>query len=203
MIVAWLTFNYGSSPLARGLRGAGSRHALGCRIIPARAGFTPDGPRREADGGDHPRSRGVYGTQLEGQLGNQGSSPLARGLREPGSSPVHTNRIIPARAGFTRRRSRHCPADRDHPRSRGVYVFWFCVLFVRLGSSPLARGLRGSVCVEAFQRWIIPARAGFTFGFPSLRVLSGDHPRSRGVYVHPQPWGERGAGSSPLARGLP
>ena len=50
------------------------------------------------------------------------------------------------------------------------------------GSSPLARGLPAVRGVEDGSIRIIPARAGFTgVGF-IVRFLSGDHPRSRGVY---------------------
>ena len=51
------------------------------RIIPARAGFN-----------------GIKVT-FSGKI--TGSSPLARGLRPPGSAPSHGPGIIPARAGFT------------------------------------------------------------------------------------------------------
>ena len=54
---AWL----GSSPLARGLPRLLHLSSNVPRIIPARAGFTPSGAPAAADGGDHPRSRGVYG----------------------------------------------------------------------------------------------------------------------------------------------
>ena len=51
-------------------------------IIPARAGFTRQAHPGRRGQGDHPRSRGVY--DVEGGLGAfvEGSSPLARGLRE-------------------------------------------------------------------------------------------------------------------------
>ena len=93
----------GSSPLARGLRGR-LQCALGAaRIIPARAGFTPSLLRCTSAASDHPRSRGVY-LQLgdSGAIGG-GSSPLARGLPEKAMFRSAAFRIIPARAGFTRR----------------------------------------------------------------------------------------------------
>ena len=111
----------GSSPLARGLHLGVAATAVRGRIIPARAGFTTRfAPRRRAEG-DHPRSRGVYASGPSFRCRTAGSSPLARGLLS--LTPVHTgwSRIIPARAGFTRRRSWSRPGCRDHPRSRGVY----------------------------------------------------------------------------------
>ena len=59
----------GSSPLARGLLGAGGAVLLLPGIIPARAGFTPR----------HPLGGGAF----------PGSSPLARGLLRPCASHAH------------------------------------------------------------------------------------------------------------------
>ena len=51
-----------------------------------------------------------------------GSSPLARGLLPVWARPEDLIRIIPARAGFTFTRPACTAVQRDHPRSRGVYV---------------------------------------------------------------------------------
>ena len=75
------TNDFGSSPLARGLRRARRPPCSGSRIIPARAGFTSSSKTASLLDRDHPRSRGVY-----------------RG------GEVHAlphDWIIPARAGFT------------------------------------------------------------------------------------------------------
>ena len=71
----------GSSPLARGLRAWVGGGSVWEGIIPARAGFTPeaDAPRRGP--GDHPRSRGVYQSEVLMLASAPGSSPLARGLQ--------------------------------------------------------------------------------------------------------------------------
>ena len=71
----------GSSPLARGLRGAEVGAPAVLRIIPARAGFTGRRPSGAARRPDHPRSRGVYPAGIAGNAVRWGSSPLARGLR--------------------------------------------------------------------------------------------------------------------------
>ena len=77
-------------------------HIFEGRIIPARAGFTLHGdpmvPRRR----DHPRSRGVYVTMMRSWVSVMGSSPLARGLQMQAMAELKGDRIIPARAGFTR-----------------------------------------------------------------------------------------------------
>ena len=172
----------GSSPLARGLPLAGSRHALGCRIIPARAGFTSGSFPVLAGGSDHPRSRGVYTQPLVLPVTNSGSSPLARGLRCPYPTVPRSFRIIPARAGFTRSRPQRATIRSDHPRSRGVYIVHSPAHAPHRGSSPLARGLRNDGHLPPICCRIIPARAGFTPNRNDGHLPPMDHPRSRGVY---------------------
>ena len=172
----------GSSPLARGLREQVSGDVVQGRIIPARAGFTRSWAVTMGVPRDHPRSRGVYFDEgdLNGAL--RGSSPLARGLRSPLSSWGTIRGIIPARAGFTRRRRRTPATHSDHPRSRGVYIYLDATAADEAGSSPLARGLRIVGLVGRPHGRIIPARAGFTFCRLRRRAAVTDHPRSRGVY---------------------
>ena len=192
----------GSSPLARGLPECRPRPAQTPRIIPARAGFTRLGRRSVPHGWDHPRSRGVYVWGEAEEVGEDGSSPLARGLPGTWSLASSRQRIIPARAGFTSSHPSTTPGMRDHPRSRGVYVSDGFVDFLRVGSSPLARGLRsGRVRRDAHPR-IIPARAGFTPPGVAPRTAIADHPRSRGVYDATTGYQSLPTGSSPLARGL-
>ena len=110
-----------------------------------------------------------------------GSSPLARGLRERAGVVPEPVGIIPARAGFTGLGPSLCSSQSDHPRSRGVYP-------------PLPS--------PWYPRGIIPARAGFTTAQPHATGSHADHPRSRGVYGRlPRGCAHR-QGSSPLARGL-
>ena len=92
-------------------------------------------------------------------------------------------RIIPARAGFTDNPTDFQVYGKDHPRSRGVYLFYLRGNRMADGSSPLARGLH---CAH---------------GRP-VRIPT-DHPRSRGVYRLGLGFGVEAEGSSPLARGLP
>ena len=192
----------GSSPLARGLRPPHRRDRKLPRIIPARAGFTASRASRVSYVRDHPRSRGVYAELGGGCEPGQGSSPLARGLRERPRQRLAQGRIIPARAGFTPARSAGRERPRDHPRSRGVYPSDGDARHAHMGSSPLARGLRvlAPHCTDA--AGIIPARAGFTRTFVRCRGWVLDHPRSRGVYGAREGGFGRGFGSSPLARGL-
>ena len=172
----------GSSPLARGLPWNQATTTITTGIIPARAGFTRATRATAWSAPDHPRSRGVY--KLNGGAGPAclGSSPLARGL--PGGRGLRRRavRIIPARAGFTPRRTpcrpppadhprsrgvyrtprRPCGPRKDHPRSRGVYGYHRLTVDITPGSSPLARGLQSGEIRQDGGVGIIPARAGFT-----------------------------------------
>ena len=152
----------GSSPLARGLHPRLLVRPSGHRIIPARAGFTSRFRGGSIGGRDHPRSRGVYPGLADDVLGDGGSSPLARGLHRSDSRLRLGLGIIPARAGFTYRTCSVASSCRDHPRSRGVYRLIRLSKTLRMGSSPLARGLRVTMVSWKIIGRIIPARAGFT-----------------------------------------
>ena len=73
--------------------------------------------------------------------------------------------IIPARAGFTRTENFLMGMEEDHPRSRGVYCQKKLRKLKTRGSSPLARGLHRAGLPFDVEIRIIPARAGFTYGW--------------------------------------
>ena len=174
----------GSSPLARGLLGdVDVEHGV-LGIIPARAGFTSGALWGLPSCGDHPRSRGVYQAVAVRSASPTGSSPLARGLPIPLTAECGRGGIIPARAGFTKSRSRARRPCADHPRSRGVYLLPLQLAHEAEGSSPLARGLRQRQGANDEAGGIIPARAGFTPRPGPAASTQADHPRSRGVYAH-------------------
>ena len=114
---------FGSSPLARGLQAYFQAARNVGRIIPARAGFTTHHPSRKHTIPDHPRSRGVYESKTIKPRRHAGSSPLARGLPVDDNTLRRAFRIIPARAGFTKDKALRGAQNRDHPRSRGVYIW--------------------------------------------------------------------------------
>ena len=196
-------FVTGSSPLARGLLEDTHLPRLRHGIIPARAGFTIGLNVYDANGSDHPRSRGVYQRVFPSLPRQEGSSPLARGLRRRSMLGVPSCGIIPARAGFTRPPLPLRLLVRDHPRSRGVYSSARPARSAPCGSSPLARGLRLRLLRGVRCPRIIPARAGFTPRRWREVRRRRDHPRSRGVYSCSFSSRLRSRGSSPLARGLP
>ena len=152
----------GSSPLARGLPDQPPDPPGGVRIIPARAGFTLGRMGPDHGDRDHPRSRGVYSRRAARVVPEVGSSPLARGLQFDVEVVSGQHRIIPARAGFTQAVEGQGDRLADHPRSRGVYDSGRLLEGDRVGSSPLARGLRMSHSLGEIISGIIPARAGFT-----------------------------------------
>ena len=159
------SFTYmGSSPLARGLLNRTLDIGQVMGIIPARAGFTRRLRRRSRPHPDHPRSRGVYPPRRPLRRSPPGSSPLARGLPSETENDNVAERIIPARAGFTRTVREPGQGPADHPRSRGVYCHGGRHTPRARGSSPLARGLHRGRVVGNFTIRIIPARAGFTPG---------------------------------------
>ena len=152
----------GSSPLARGLLLLRAVAAQVRGIIPACAGFTRSSLSARRLCRDHPRLRGVYRARPRSTAPGWGSSPLARGLPGGSVAPAVRSRIIPACAGFTRRRAPRSPTSPDHPRLRGVYHTAPALTAFAKGSSPLARGLLRLPCRPHSRAGIIPACAGFT-----------------------------------------
>ena len=94
----------GSSPLARGTHlHAGGGHG-DRRLIPARAGNTRNERKRDHCSSAHPRSRGEHTAAILEAVILRGSSPLARGTQTLCTTRKLASRLIPARAGNTRRR---------------------------------------------------------------------------------------------------
>ena len=130
----------GSSPLVRGGPIPACPAHPPTRLIPARAGRTGRGCRRQSTAPAHPRSCGADVSHLCAALGLYGSSPLVRGGRDqPGPHPPR-GRLIPARAGRTShgRPVRH--RAEAHPRSCGADSAHQQDTARESGSSPLVRG---------------------------------------------------------------
>ena len=91
----------GSSPLTRGILNVNLYQINADRFIPAHAGNTPcllsDVQVLEV----HPRSRGEYYPHPRCLRLHLGSSPLTRGIQNPGHIRAYSDGFIPAHAGNT------------------------------------------------------------------------------------------------------
>ncbi len=193
----------GSSPRARG-----TRHCLDAmidreRFIPAGAGNTTSRWRPRAWRSVHPRGRGEHRMTRVEYSQSIGSSPRARGTREPDDAHAGVHRFIPAGAGNTRAQPACRPPSSVHPRGRGEHSPCDCASRMAAGSSPRARGTPSALRRSAHTRRFIPAGAGNTRTPYIASARSAVHPRGRGEHAtnkKPVSWS---AGSSPRARGTP
>ena len=152
----------GSSPHTRGLLREIGFETIDIWIIPAHAGFTFRFLVIWFTGGDHPRTRGVYGVAEPAVAAMGGSSPHTRGLPRQSGQFAAGIRIIPAHAGFTSQSTLACRPSPDHPRTRGVYAAMRIATLGGRGSSPHTRGLLTGLIWSSGLAGIIPAHAGFT-----------------------------------------
>ena len=152
----------GSPPLARGVQRHNKWCKLKLRITPACAGST----------------RSLVATRLCAI----GSPPLARGVPSQRKRNSQVHGITPACAGSTRLIYVSIWFQKDHPRLRGEYCSKRNSPPARLGSPPLARGVRKLIRRELQQRRITPACAGSTKAHELLQYKRQDHPRLRGEY---------------------
>ena len=90
---------------------------------------------------DHPRLRGEYFIDDYDTMCDEGSPPLARGIRNRNSTVLPSMRITPACAGNTLFCRFHSPTCKDHPRLRGEYYATDFGYLPYTGSPPLARGI--------------------------------------------------------------
>ena len=154
---------WGSSPRARGAPDPAGHRNVGVGIIPACAGSTSSTSSTTQTFSDHPRVRGEHSTPASPERPPGGSSPRARGaLPRPGEGAC-PERIIPACAGSTARRTRYEPHPPDHPRVRGEHDVPVEKYEAETGSSPRARGALRPLRDERLIVRIIPACAGSTW----------------------------------------
>ena len=193
----------GSSPRARGARcHSGFRHPER-GIIPACAGSTSPSSGSCSPPRDHPRVRGEHAVPEVTSIPNSGSSPRARGARDPPPPGWLPTGIIPACAGSTAGRAVRGLATRDHPRVRGEHSQSVSRTSRRRGSSPRARGAPTRPAATYGVTGIIPACAGSTRERRVRRRVRRDHPRVRGEHARCPLLLSSSAGSSPRARGAP
>ena len=171
------------------------------RIIPARAGPTQNKWLVLGSGSDHPRSCGANLIEVGVLRRTAGSSPLVRGQLICRSLATMTSRIIPARAGPTRKVRWVLVAPSDHPRSCGANPLRMKTGQQIYGSSPLVRGQQTTASAENLRARIIPARAGPTCSEIICLPFNPDHPRSCGANGFMRTVTSLTGGSSPLVRG--
>ena len=193
----------GSSPLTRGKQDPGSAQNQQNGLIPAHAGKTRGLQRVQTLVEAHPRSRGENGGLHYQGLEGGGSSPLTRGKHANASMSGMLSGLIPAHAGKTRPRSRPCPSQPAHPRSRGENSFDRSCRCTAHGSSPLTRGKLSDELAYEHNGGLIPAHAGKTHFVTRQPPWAGAHPRSRGENARSAAEAWMHAGSSPLTRGKP
>ncbi len=191
----------GSSPLARGAHATALQFGSSAGLIPARAGSTAAPRMCVLLGWAHPRSRGEHIAGVSEDKYRAGSSPLARGALFLSVGSHRARGLIPARAGSTPTFRLVGLLDWAHPRSRGEHASDAAVGDHAVGSSPLARGARGTLNVRLKICGLIPARAGSTPRRSLPEAMTRAHPRSRGEHSEEIDFATPEPGSSPLARG--
>ena len=153
----------------------------GSRIIPARAGPTPEEDVSCRARADHPRSCGANTRAARPTARTGGSSPLVRGQRTGERRRRARRRIIPARAGPTSFFWNVIFPHPDHPRSCGANYAKNMKTHTGEGSSPLVRGQPMQMLRTLTYVRIIPARAGPTSKKRVRAIGETDHPRSCGA----------------------
>ena len=134
----------GSSPRGRGKLSEMDRTVLATGLIPARAGKT--GQHRGGGGHHraHPRAGGENSTSDAKPSRGMGSSPRGRGKLHFRDRKPDRQRLIPARAGKTRRVRLGRRSGGAHPRAGGENFHMRFVKSEYAGSSPRGRGKRQS-----------------------------------------------------------
>ena len=133
---------FGSSPRGRGKLGPDRSLQTRVRLIPARAGKTGWPSARPGASPAHPRAGGENVRPAARGVAYDGSSPRGRGKPLGLLVQADHDRLIPARAGKTRRSG--CPQllRAAHPRTGGENTAAAALTFGTTGSSPRGRGKR-------------------------------------------------------------
>ncbi len=195
------TFQFGSSPRARGTVAEGrQRYHLG-RFIPACAGNSVARPSGVQPSTVHPRVRGEQGIPRNVIRFCTGSSPRARGTGPRLLPASGGHRFIPACAGNSMTRVVRKTLDAVHPRVRGEQSTFTNIESSSAGSSPRARGTGSTALSRSPLVRFIPACAGNRSRIRSAATLMAVHPRVRGEQRGQRTRRRAKYGSSPRARG--
>ena len=124
-----------------------------------------------------------------------------RGKRNEKSAVTTSDRITPADAGKTRRRTIANTCPEDHPRGCGENAGTASVSYPPPGSPPRMRGKPSNVTAFDGQPRITPADAGKTAICLLMRIRPRDHPRGCGENRRLIALRRLGGGSPPRMRG--
>ncbi len=152
----------GSSPHARGALSSAPPDFKVPGLIPACAGSTCAAWTSPPGTPAHPRMRGEHNTGPRVRSRKFGSSPHARGARNPPHGARRPEGLIPACAGSTAPHWTPCCLRTAHPRMRGEHIRWNNGSARAEGSSPHARGAPCPSHPLRCGGWLIPACAGST-----------------------------------------
>ncbi len=191
----------GSSPHARGAQDLNTGKLVDTGLIPACAGSTTGHALNVSRCAAHPRMRGEHACMDSSTSCMYGSSPHARGAQRGPTRVRPHDRLIPACAGSTARRSGPRPPRWAHPRMRGEHLMPILSAILLKGSSPHARGARRDRHWCAARVGLIPACAGSTSPRTPRTRWWRAHPRMRGEHVVMTILQGLVWGSSPHARG--
>ena len=111
----------------------------------------------------YPRWRGEHTSRNIDKTPGSGLSPLARGTRYNIYLHITCGRFIPAGAGNTSYDNPESTKNAVYPRWRGEHYNAQAGEGADDGLSPLARGTRLALVLDAKRRRFIPAGAGNTF----------------------------------------
>ena len=134
-------------------------------------------------------------------LESSGSSPWARGTHSVFPMPIASGRFIPVGTGNTFEVADEPPPTTVHPRGHGEHLNNDSTSLPYCGSSPWARGTRGSGNRHNFKFRFIPVGTGNTNISRKITHRTSVHPRGHGEHdcASCHPLGH--TGSSPWARG--
>ena len=198
-----VTRNTGSSPRGRGKQAPGSPQEQRSRLIPARAGKTSLRIVGLLATRAHPRAGGENIKKITARMRELGSSPRGRGKRRECFELLVVGRLIPARAGKTRRAHPTDARRTAHPRAGGENEAGDEKGATFEGSSPRGRGKHRSRGGQRPPSGLIPARAGKTQRQPSRGCSRRAHPRAGGENAESRVQIFKQGGSSPRGRGKP
>ena len=192
---------HGSSPHGRGKPVSEWAAKRRWRLIPARAGKTPEWIGRLVGRAAHPRAGGENAADKLHVLFLVGSSPRGRGKLFGARTGGRGGGLIPARAGKTSVFLRWRPHHWAHPRAGGENPVTLFRLSAYSGSSPRGRGKPELLGDRTAAPGLIPARAGKTFPATSQIRSQEAHPRAGGENNGARAPGSLATGSSPRGRG--